>query len=174
MEDTIHTVEVRQSFKNHSSFFKSYLLRSVFEFLTSLLITLYLLVSGISELNNWNHLGLQEKAQLIRNLHVEEFIHVKNDKARLFCDVHGSWYECSGVPTQFYLYVLLLSLAFLTIYVTTTFLTIMWLIFPCTGTMARFMRNYSSQLEHAAAAKGQEDSGKELMGEMAEIYYENR
>ena len=80
MEDTIHTVEVRQSFKNHSTFFKSYLIRTVFEFTSSSLIFLYLAFSGISELNNWNELGLQEKTKLIRNLGVEELIHVQKDK----------------------------------------------------------------------------------------------
>ena len=113
MEDTIHTVEVRQSFKNHSTFFKSYLVRTVFECLCSLLITGYLALSGISELMNWNNLDLQEKTELIRSLEVNELINVRRDKVRVFCDVHGSWYECSGVPTQFYLYVLIASLALL-------------------------------------------------------------
>ena len=174
MEDTIHTVEVRQSFKNHSTFFKSYLVRTIFEFLFSLIISLYLALTGISELNNWNNLGLQERTELIRSLEVEDLIHVKREKVRVFCDVHGTWYECSGVPTQFYLYVLMVSLVLLLIYVGTTFLTICWLMCPCLGTMARFMRNYSSQLEHAAAASGQATEAEELLGEMHQIYYGNR
>ena len=94
MEDTIHTVEVRQSFKNHSTFFKSYLIRTVFEFTCSSLIFLYLAFSGISELNNWNELGLQEKTQLIRNLGVEELIHVQKDKV-------GQLYPClSNCPAR--------------------------------------------------------------------------
>ena len=51
--------------------------------------------------------------------------------------MHGTWYECSGVPTQFYLYVLMVSLVLLLVYVTTTFLTICWLVCPCMGTMAK-------------------------------------
>ena len=137
MEDTIHTVEVRQSFKNHSTFFKSYLIRTVFECLCSLIIAGYLALSGISELMNWNNLGLQEKTELIRSLEVTELINVRRDKVRVFCDVHGSWYECSGVPTQFYLYVLIASLALLIVYLATTFLTICWLLCPCLGTMAK-------------------------------------
>jgi len=174
MEDTIHTVEVRQSFKNHSTFFKSYLVRTVFECLCSLLIAGYLALSGISELMNWNNLDLQEKTELIRNIEVTELINVRRDKVRVFCDVHGSWYECSGVPTQFYLYVLIASLALLLVYLATTFLTICWLLCPCLGTMAKFMRNYESEMEHASAASGEKASGKELLGEMHEIYYGNR
>ena len=152
MEDTIHTVEVRQSFKNHSTFFKSYLIRTIFECVCSFIIAGYLALSGIGELMNWNNLGLQEKTELIRSLDVEELINVRRDKVRpvdqvdnvdddlkvrVFCDVHGSWYECSGVPTQFYLYVLIASLALLVVYIATTFLTICWLVCPCLGTMAK-------------------------------------
>ena len=102
----------------------------------------------------------------------------------MYCDVHGTWYECSGVPTQFYLYVLMVSLVLLLVYVTTTFLTICWLVCPCMGTMAkwvpspvlskvailsdfpRFMRNYSNQLEEAAAASGQGESSRSLAGQL--------
>lgn len=36
------------------------------------------------------------------------------------------------------------------------------------------MRNYESEMEHASAASGEKASGKELLGEMHEIYYGNR
>ena len=83
MEDTIHTVEVRQSFKNHSTFFKSYLIRTIFECVCSFIIAGYLALSGIGELMNWNNLGLQEKTELIRSLDVEELINVRRDKVCL-------------------------------------------------------------------------------------------
>ena len=41
-------------------------------------------------------------------------------------------------------------------------------------TLIRFMRNYESEMEHASAASGEKASGKELLGEMHEIYYGNR
>ena len=96
MEDTVHTVEVRQSFKHNSSFFPSYFIRTIFEFFFGLLLTLYMLFTGVSELINWNTLDLQD-------IDIDELVDLKKDNVRVFCDVHGVFYECSGVPTQFFL-----------------------------------------------------------------------
>ena len=168
MDDTIHTVEVRQSFKHNSSFYPSYLIRTLFEFLFGLLLTFYMLFSGISELINWNTMNLQD-------IDVDDLIDVNNDNARIICEVHGAYYECSGVPTQFYLYVLIVALLLLIVYLVTTFLTILWLICPCGGKLARFMRSYRSQLKTAALTQGVEDtSSQALLGETHQIYYENR
>eukprot|EP00090_Calanus_glacialis_P024671 TRINITY_DN38342_c0_g1_i1.p1 TRINITY_DN38342_c0_g1~~TRINITY_DN38342_c0_g1_i1.p1 ORF type:complete len:507 (+),score=138.46 TRINITY_DN38342_c0_g1_i1:23-1543(+) len=167
MEDTVHTVEVRQSFKHNSSFFPSYFIRTIFEFFFGLLLTLYMLFTGVSELINWNSLDLQD-------IDIDELVDLKKDNVRVFCDVHGVFYECSGVPTQFYLYVLLIALILLIIYLFTTFLTILWLLCPCGGKLARFMRSYRSQLESAAIAQGADTSSRVLLGEIHDIYYENR
>ena len=167
MEDTVHTVEVRQSFKHNSSFFPSYFIRTIFEFFFGLLLTLYMLFTGVSELINWNTLDLQD-------IDIDELVDLKKDNVRVFCDVHGVFYECSGVPTQFYLYVLLIALILLIIYLITTFLTILWLLCPCGGKLARFMRSYRSQLESAAIAQGADTSSRVLLGEIHDIYYENR
>ena len=146
MEDTIHTVEVRQSFKNGSSFHTSYVVRTLCEFLLSLVLTVYMCMSGIYEL--------------------EKDISV-------LCDVHGTWYECSGVPTQFYLYVLFVALALLAVYLVTTLFTLLWLLCPFWGTLARFMRDYQAQLRKNANKAGMEMKEAELLGELNEIYYEN-
>ena len=167
MEDTVHTVEVRQAFKHNSSFFPSYFIRTIFEFLFGLLLTLYMLFTGVGELINWNSLDLQD-------IDINELVDIKKDNVRVFCDVHGTFYECSGVPTQFYLYVLLVALLLLLVYLITTFLTILWLLCPCGGKLARFMRSYRSQLENVANVQGAETSSKGLLGELHEIYYENR
>ena len=45
---------------------------------------------------------------------------------------------------------------------------------PTPHHLIRFMRNYESEMEHASAASGEKASGKELLGEMHEIYYGNR
>ena len=167
MEDTIHTVEVRQSFHHSSKFFPSYLVRTIFEFFCGLLLTLYMTFTGISELINWNTQNLQD-------ISMDELVDVKTDNLRVFCDVHGDFYECAGVPTQFYLYVLITALALLLIYLLTTFTTIIWLLCPCGGKLANFMTSYRSQLESAAIAEGTDTSSRALLGEIHDIYYENR
>ena len=72
------------------------------------------------------------------------------------------------------LYVLLIALILLIIYLMTTFLTILWLLCPCGGKLARFMRSNRSQLESAAIAQGADTSSRVLLGEIHDIYYENR
>ena len=146
MEDTIHTVEVRQSFKNGSSFYTSYVIRTLCEFLLALMLTGYMWVSGIIEL--------------------------ERDVA-VYCDVHGTWYECSGVPTEFYLYVLFVALALLAVYLVSTFFTLVWLMCPCWGRLAKFMRDYQSQLRKSAHKAGMDMHEAELLGELNQIYYEN-
>ena len=146
LEDTIHTVEVRQSFKTGSSFYTSYLIRTLCEFLVALMLTGYMWVSGIIEIE--------------RDFNV-------------YCDVHGTWYECSGVPTQFYLYVLFVALGLLAVYLVTTFFTLVWLMCPCWGKLAKFMKDYQTQLRKAALKSGKDIHVAELLGELNEIYYEN-
>ena len=167
MEDTIHTVEVRQSFNHNNSFFPSYLIRTIFEFVCGLILTFYMIFTGIGELVNWNTLNLQDIA-------LDDVIDLKTDNLRVFCDVHGDFYECAGVPTQFYLYVLIVALVLLLIYLITTFFTIIWLLCPCSGKLSDFMTSYKNQLENAAIAEGGDTSSRVLLGELHDIYYENR
>ena len=164
MEDTIHLVEVRQSFHHNSRFFPSYLIRTIFEFSCGLLLTLYMIFAGISELINWN----------TQNLQGISLVDLETDNLRVFCDVHGDFYECAGVPTQFYLYVLFVALALLLIYLLTTFITIMWLLCPSGGKLASFMTSYKDQLETTAIAEGGDTSSRVLLGELHDIYYGNR
>ena len=48
---------------------------------------------GLRELINWNQLNLTE-------ISVDDLLDLKKDNVRIFCDVHGTYYECAGVPTQ--------------------------------------------------------------------------
>ena len=146
MEDTIHTVEVRQSFKDGNTFYASYITRTLCEFVIAILLFTYMGVSGVLELT-------------------------KDED--VYCDVHGTWYECSGVPTQFYLYVLFVALALLVVYLISTFFTLVWLMCPCWGRLARFMSDYQMQLRRSANKAGIDMRQAELLGELHEIYYEN-
>ena len=46
--------------QHNSSVFPAYLARTILEFLLSLLLTLYMLTSGVGELVNWNTQNLQD------------------------------------------------------------------------------------------------------------------
>ena len=200
------------------------------------------------------------------------------DDRVIYCNVHSVMYECSGVPTQFYMwvpfttfaylpppplivwpqqvigrivqimlflisyiasfwtpsqpkiisrYVLMLTLTLLVVYMVSTFITLMWLACPFYGNLARFMANYQveiivshqggnphglncnptsfvptylqsytqppleflarghkkcvlivridqEELGKAAEETGQETEARTLLGELFEIYYDNR
>ena len=75
---------------------------------------------------------------------------------------------------KFYLYVLIVAVGLLVLFLLTTFFTLMYLLCPCGGELASFMRSYKSKLKSAAKMEGGETSSKDLLGELHEIYYENR
>ena len=148
VNDTVKTVEVRQSFKEHGNFYKNYMIRTLFEFLVAAGLTSYLWLTGIIEIQ--------------RDLNP-------------ICKIHKTNYECSGVPTQFYLYVLVFALVMLGIYLISTFFTICWLLCPGWGVLAQFMKDYEKLLRRAAEKQdtGQRHNREELLGELSDIYYDN-
>ena len=75
---------------------------------------------------------------------------------------------------KFYLYVLIVAVSLLVLFLLTTFFTLMYLLCPCGGDLASFMRSYKSKLKSAAKMEGGDTSSKDLLGELHEIYYENR
>ena len=62
----------------------------------------------------------------MQDIDIDDLVDLKMDNVRVFCDVHGAFYECSGAPTQIYLYVLLITLVLLLVYPVTALLTIFW------------------------------------------------
>ena len=148
LDDTVRTVEVRQSFRESGNFYANYMTRTICEFLVASVLTAYMATTGILEIQ--------------RDFNV-------------ICQVHKTWYECSGVPTQFYLYVLFIALAMLFVYLVSTFFTLLWLLCPRFGRLATFMRQYEKLLKKAARNQDEDlkPSRAELLGEMNEIYYEN-
>ena len=84
--------------------------------------------------------------------------------------------SCSGVPVEFYLYILIISLLLLLAYILSTFFTLIWLICPCTGSLAAFMRDYETLLRKSAEKVFGDDheyGREELLGDMNTIYHEN-
>ena len=167
-EQELDVVEVWQSFKHQSSVFSAYLTKNIFEFLFGLMFFLWMSLLGFRQLINWDTWD-------VADIEVDDIVNLQDDNVRVFCDVHGSWYECAGIPTQFYLYVLIVAVVLLVVYVVTTIVTLMYLLCPCGGDLASFMRSYRSKLQTATKmVDGEEAGSKELLGELHEIYYENR
>ena len=54
--------------------------------------------------------------------------------------MHGVYFECAGIPHQFYMSILIVAFGMLVLYILSTFLTICWLICPCWGRLARYIR----------------------------------
>ena len=152
VDDTVKTVEVRQSFKEQGNFYKSYMVRTLCEFVVGVSLSAYLWLTGIIEIQ-------------------QDF--------NIICQIHEYFYECSGVPTQFYLYILLIALVMLCLYMITTFFTLCWLVCPWWGRLATFMKDYEKLLRREAIKQqGDNTDGAwhkrdELLGEMNDIYYEN-
>ena len=84
VDDTIKTVEVRQSFKDYGTFYKNYMFRTVVEFIVSLALSACIWLTGMIEIQK---------------------------DLKIICKIHNFFYECSGVPTQFYLYILVIRAA---------------------------------------------------------------
>lgn len=150
VSNTVKTVEVRQSFKEQGSFYKNYMMRTVFEFSLGAVFFAYMWLTG--------------------------FIEIQRD-FNVYCQIHKTFYECSGVPIKFYLYILFIALIFLAIYLMSTFFTICWLLCPWWGRLAVFMHDYEKLLRKAANNQGDHEKVSkerhELLGDMNNFYYDN-
>ena len=69
---------------------------------------------------------------------------------------------------------LIVAVSLLVLFLMTTFFTLMYLLCPCGGELASFMRSYKSKLKSVAKMEGGDTSSRDLLGELHEIYYENR
>jgi len=98
-----------------TSFFFSYLLRTLASLASSLAPFLFLVFS-------WNDF----------------------QSDRLFCQVHSKWYECTGHPVDFYKIILILVLVLLSLYFLLNVYNLLWLLFPSLTRLGRIMEVYKS------------------------------
>jgi len=136
-------IEIRQSFKNSNSFYISYLVRTILEIIVASLLLVYSVLEGIPILDHSN---------------------------TIICDVHSYYFECSGQPAQFYIYILYFTIAITSFYILCNIYNLMWLTLPCFGRLSRLMTTYKSNMRDLA---GEEKTDKELMGDLYDIYYNN-
>lgn len=149
LENSKIALEVSHSFSRGSNYFLSYLLRTLCEFIVATGLLGWLIWRGFPSIQK------------------EEFI---------YCDVHGFHYECAGHPQQFYMYVLFMVIVIIGVYLLCCFYNIMWIFFPQMGVLSSVMNEYRAELRKQAKAKkgAPKVSDKQLLGELYEIYYNNR
>jgi len=143
--DGKEAIEIKQSFKGNGGYFYSYMMRTFIEVSIACLLLTYMLYSGLPILEASN---------------------------TVICPVHGFFYECNGQPAQFYSYILYITIAITIMYILCNFYNIMWLLFPCFGRLSRVMDTYRHNMRARGANEGKHD--KEILGDLWEIYYNNR
>ena len=92
---------VSQGLGSSSNYFRSYLIRTIAELLISLALFIWLIIGGTHPL-----FGMPERAPGSAILGTKF----------LLCDIAGYWYQCTGVPFQFYTIVYLTALVLLFFY----------------------------------------------------------
>ena len=83
-DDNKIAIEIAQSFGPSSNYFKSYLVRTIFEFVTATILLIYFCYAGF-------HVFHEDKQEV------------------LYCPVGQHFYQCAGHPKEFYKYVFYIS-----------------------------------------------------------------
>jgi hypothetical protein len=138
--------EVAQSFSQSSSYFYSYLIRTLAEFFVAVCLLVWLLISGLPTIQN------------------DEFI---------YCPVHGYVYQCAGHPQQFYMYVLFATIVILGLYIFCCTFTLMWLFIPQLGSLSGVMSTVKNEFCRTQSTNDLR-TDQELLGDLYDVYYNNR
>ena len=138
-------VELKMSF-NHSdhNYFVSYLIRTVLELIFAFLLLIYICADGLVILK-----------------HADTII----------CDVHGYFYECSGQPAQFYVYILDITICITCLYILCNVYNLVWMLLPRLGKLSSLMVTYKQNMR---AREGNAKTDEELFGDLYNIFYNNR
>jgi len=137
-------IELRLSFNHDNNYFVSYLIRTLLELILSFLLLIYICSEGLSILMQAD---------------------------TIICDVHGYFYECSGQPAQFYVYILYITIFITCIYILCNIYNLVWLLIPQLGKLSRLMVTYRKNMK---ARDISNKTDKELLGDLYDIYYNNR
>jgi len=137
-------IELKQSFNYDNNYYVSYVIRTVLEIIFSLVLLIYSCIDGVSILT-----------------HADTIV----------CDVHGYFFECSGQPAQFYAYILYITIILTCFYILCNIYNLIWVLFPQLGKLSHLMTAYR---RHMRAREGENKSDKELLGDLYDIYYNNK
>lgn len=146
-EKTHHEIlalKVSQKFgKNSKNLYRSYLWKTWFELVVSMLLFLTLLAFGV-------------KATLPT--------FDKYDR-HVFCEVGYFWYICSGVPKYFYFSILCTSLLMLVAFIVSSVFTLLWIYLPQLGSLSGFMDKFKGEMY--------ESSQQQQWNDLQNVYFGN-
>ena len=141
----VEAIELRYSFKHSESYFWSYVSRTLLETTVESILLGYMI---------WRGIPILEHSDTI------------------ICDVHNFFYECHGNPTSFYVYTLYVTCIITILYIVCNIYNFLWLMFPCFGKLSRVMSAYKYNMLERAHGSGKSD--REVLGDLYDIYYNNR
>lgn len=123
-------IELSYSLSKSRSYFYSYLFRTLVEELVALTLLVYMVLRGLPILTNHHDIN---------------------------CVIHGFKYQCHGIPINFYLFALYLTVTLTSVYTLCNLYNLLWLLFPCFGGFSRLMNSYINIKAESDAGKGVED-----------------
>ncbi len=159
-------IEVAHSFSNSSAYFVSYLIRTVSELLVRTIVDDKRLVLFDSSF-------VQVAIALLAWLMVYGFPIIQKDEF-IYCPVHDYYYECAGHPQQFYMYVLFVTIAILAVYIFCCAFNVLWLFVPQLGSLSGVMRKYKNEFKKKTASQSDLATDQELLGDLYDVYYNNK
>ena len=145
LDGGIEALELRYAFKHSDNYFWCYLTRTITETIVAGLLLFYMLYRGVPILE-----------------------HSKD----IICNVHGFYYECHGNPTEFYIYSLYVACATTMTYILCNIFNFLWLVLPCFGKLSRVMSAYRHNMREIC--EDPKKSDREILGDLYDIYYNNR
>jgi len=123
-------IELSYSLKKSRNYFYCYLFRTIVEGLMSVSLLVCMIQWGLPT--------------LLEHHDIE-------------CEIHGFKYQCHGIPINFYLFALYLTVTLTSVYTLCNLYNLLWLLVPCFGDLSRLMNSYINIKAESDAGKGVED-----------------
>ena len=119
--------------------------RTILEFLVALALIIWLIIRGLPTI-------FKEK--------------------ELFCEVGVYYYRCSGHPIEFYIGVTITTTIIVALYLFCCVFNLLWMFLPQLGSLSGAMRTFKKEFRKTRSTTDLSD--KELLGDLYDLYYNNR
>lgn len=147
LENTKMAVEVSYSFKNSSSYFYSYLIRTLSETGVAAALLVWLVILGLPA--------------------------IRKDEI-IYCVTRGYHFECAGHPQEFYMYVLFITIAILFGYLLCCIYNLLWLIIPRMRSLSKVMNDYRREVIRQQKELGNTATDHQMLGNLYDVFYNNK
>merc|ERR1712113_775962 len=96
-------------------------------------------------------------------------VEITQEDNDIYCDVHGFWRECHGIPMELYEYSIYFNSALISVYILTNIYNILWVLLPWFGKLSSVMKVYKNRLRKAAQKDEEKPVDKKILGDLYEI-----